>query len=439
MSHVKRTTLRLTAVVGVILILAGTGWLVFQPRRTILIFSTGSVNGLYHRLALQLKAAIESECPDLTIQLENSYGSNENLQRLDQRRCDLALVQNDGIGGDGVRSIAALYPEVLHFICRRDAAIGSLQDLSEHRTNIGASGSGTYQLTQSLLEFAGVEIAETLRSKYSFDTAKVRLENGDLDAGFFLVGIGSSVVTELLTTDAMRLLPISAGADSTAEPGMFVQGFRVHYPNVTADSIPMMAYRGHPAMPVPTLSVQAVLVCQNDLPSDVIRRVARTLFERRAVLARNEPTFSLLDERSATRGLQFPLHRGADAFYRRQEPSFLSEHAEAMGFIVTLLLVLWSGLGWMRSWVLQRRKNYIDTFYNEISEFLRRLPEISDISEFNELANDLRLLDRRAAEELVKERLDSNDSYLIYQNMSDMCRDAINESRQAFSKDSLHH
>ena len=126
-STLKR--LRALPVVLALLVTAVVWWnLQASHNQTVLVFSTGSEVGLYHRMASQIKAVVEASHPDIRIRLLASAGSNENITRLNGGEAQLALVQNDATGGQSVRSVAALYPEVLHLLCRSSANIRSLDD-----------------------------------------------------------------------------------------------------------------------------------------------------------------------------------------------------------------------------------------------------------------------------------------------------------------------
>ena len=150
-----------SVVVAMLVFVIALWWSLFASHKTVLVFTTGSGKGLYYRLATELKSVIEDNHPDIIIKLQTSAGSNENIKRLDAGEAQLGLAQNDVSGGKSVRSIAGIYPEVLHLLCRTDANIHSLPDLSGHHIGIGAPGSGTEQFTQNLLFFANVKTDAT--------------------------------------------------------------------------------------------------------------------------------------------------------------------------------------------------------------------------------------------------------------------------------------
>ena len=227
--------LRLLPVFAALLLVAGLWWWLRAPDQSVLVFTTGSQDGLYHRLATQIKSVLETNHPDLIIELRPSAGSSDNITRLDDNQAQLALVQNDALGGESVRSVAAVYPEVLHLLCRTNAGIRSLHDLSGKRVGIGATGSGTEQIVTNLLAFANVADGAD-PSRASFSASLKQLRAGELDAAFFLTGLGTPAICEALTDPQLALAPIHVNprGDTLAEiqARTFTKGFHVRYPHV---------------------------------------------------------------------------------------------------------------------------------------------------------------------------------------------------------------
>ena len=434
MNEITLKRLRLLPVIAALIFAGGLVWFLRSPEPTVVDFMTGSKDGLYHRLALQIKSAVESDHKDIIINLITSAGSRENIVHLDEGKAQLALVQNDAPGGSSVRSLAALYPEVLHLLCHTNSNIRSLRDLSGKRIGVGAPQSGTEQITTNLLTFAGVQVKaqDVLRSP--FGPTITQLRNGKLDAAFFLTGLGTPAISSALRDGELTLTPIHTGyvdansAENTSRT--LVNGFRIRYPHVSPNTIPLMAYSGKPTLPIPSLGVQAVLVCNKDTDIDIIERISRTIFNQRAVLSQKEPIFSGLDEQRAQSNLQFPLHEGAENYFRRKDPGFISENAEVMGFILTIILLGWSILSWLREWFTQNRKNKIDSYYQAVDDVINRLHDGTNLKEIDELEGELLKIRQRASAELVNEQLAANESYIIYQNMLNGCQAMLVRMRE---------
>ncbi len=429
MSEKTLQILRFLPVVVAITLLAFVGYYLLREEKHVLRFSTGSKLGLYHAMAKEMKASLEAKHPEIHIQLLTSAGSSENVNRIDEGAAELALVQNDASGGRAVRSVAGLYQEVLHLVCRNDSKIRSLADLKGKTIGIGAPGSGTEAISRALLEFSGVPSQGQFVKQLSFSEALDHLEVGTLDAGFFLTGLGAAVIPEAWRRGDMSLAAIAMkpgeGDESQSVAKAFSEGFRVHYPHIRAATIPMMAYAGRPKFPVPTMSVTAVLVCNENVDADIVEKVTRTLFEQRAVLSQRNSAFASLDEVAAQAGLQFPVHEGAEQFYRRSDPGFLASNAEAMGFILTLVLLVWSVVAWGQKVYAQGRKNRIDIYYKEVSDVNQRLNSITDLDNCNQCELTLNEIRQRASAELVDEQLAADDAYIIYQNMLNGCQEAL--------------
>ena len=82
-------------------------------------------------------------------------------------------------------------------------------------------------------------------------------------------------------------------------------------------------------------------------------------------------------------------------------------------------------------WYLQSRKNRIDTYYVAIDDVINRLHDGTDLKEINQLETELLKIRQRASEELVKEQLDADESFIIYQNMLNGCQQLLAQKKQA--------
>lgn len=411
-----------------IVVAAVFGWALLGESNEVVRISTGSSVGVYNRVAKQLGEAAFANRPN-SFKLMQSSGSQENIERLENGESDVAIVQNDAIGGSKIRSLAALYPEVLHLVCRKESNIGSLNDLVGKRINLGAKQSGTSQLTRELLRFAGLRLDVDSVVYSSFEQASAMFDAGQLDAAFFLMGIGSESINRLLSSGEMELVPIQIESpsrpDRLVEARDFVAGFQVHYPHASFYEIPIMAYSGRPQRPIASVGVEAVLVATEQLDSKIAGRLVETLFARRAVLARDLSLLSRLDETNAQLNLQFPLHPGAESYFQRNQPGFLAENAESIGLIVTLILLLGSAAASLHRWYEQSRKNHVDTYYEKIQILLTRIDDTQSTDSLLVIESELHKIERDACAELIDERLNADDSYLILQNMLQFAADQL--------------
>ena len=108
-------------------------------------------------------------------------------------------------------------------------------------------------------------------------------------------------------------------------------------------------------------------------------------------------------------------HPGAAAFYRREEPPFFVEYAEALSFGLTLLLAIYSVSIAIREWVRRRMKNRVDAYLLEVERLAEGDPTNDRDSLLRKLA-DLEALRRRVFADLVEERLLADEAFVILQN-----------------------
>ena len=104
------------------------------------------------------------------------------------------------------------------------------------------------------------------------------------------------------------------------------------------------------------------------------------------------------------------------------------KYAEAMGFILSACILLW-GLGsGVRKWLLQKRKDRIDKYYQAIEGIIGRLRENEEC--VDELEKELISLRKDALSELVREQLAADESFMIYQNMANGCQQLLAQKKQ---------
>ena len=436
---IRRGLIAFACIGAVIVGIMAVRWL--SPSQTSLTFATGQPGGLYHELAGAIAHEVQTSHPHISIELVETKGSLENVDRLAQGQADLALIQNDTVAGVEVRSLTTIHPELLHFLCRRYSEINSLYDLAGKKIAVGPRDSGSEKFTRELFQFLGIDQSSLGEIEYlPIQEANEKLIAGDLDALLFLTGLGNDACRQALQSGQVELKPLvipESGSDwAEAEPWArtLADGFRAHYPYVTPHTIPLLAYPGqtgspgHPRQPIATVGVQAVLVCHRHLPEDLAETLTRTIYEHRAVLSQKHAAFSHLEEKTASSRVQFPVHAGAELYLRRDEPGFLVKYAEAMGFILSACILLW-GLGsGVRKWLLQKRKDRIDKYYQAIESIIGRLRENEEC--VDELEAELISLRKDALSELVKEKLAADESFVIYQNMANGCQQLLAQKKQ---------
>ena len=170
--------------------------------------ASGGPQGAYYAFARAYARELAKE--GIRLEVLNTAGSVENIRLLREGRVDAALVQGgipDEAGNDGaLYSLGSLYYEPLWLFVRRDLAVSELRALKGLRITVGATGSGTRALALALrlLRDNGVTAVNSGLRLLGGKAAAQGLQQGGLDAAFFVVSPQSPLAQSLLHAADVR-------------------------------------------------------------------------------------------------------------------------------------------------------------------------------------------------------------------------------------------
>ena len=216
-------------------------WLLFRfldpaPPR-VLVMTTGSEGGSYHRFGLAMQRELAKQ--DLELQLRPSRGSLDNLQRLTDGsgEVQLGLIQSgtELLLEPGQRNqligLSALYHEPLWLFQRQGVDITRLSDLHDKRVAVGSEGSGTWAVLKGLFEQrqdgSRLDLLNNgLWRKMGSSAATDALLAGELDAAFLVLPADNRLVTRLAANPDISLVNL-AQADAFAARLHFLEALEV--------------------------------------------------------------------------------------------------------------------------------------------------------------------------------------------------------------------
>lgn len=180
---------------------------------------TGGKKGTYIQIGYDVAKIAETY--GLELNVIPSKGSIENIEAVRHRKLtQFGIVQSDVLSFlrsfrstdaamrdivDNTRIVFPLYNEEVHILAR--TGVNTLDDLNGARVGVGGKGSGTNLTASFILSTAGIVPGE--RVNLSAVDALRELENGSLDAFFYVAGVPASLFTELRKTKSYSLLPIT--------------------------------------------------------------------------------------------------------------------------------------------------------------------------------------------------------------------------------------
>ncbi len=397
-----------------------------RPRATLRI-SGGPPGGTYDALARGLGEVLARALAPLEVGVLQSAGSRENVERLERGECDLAFVQNDTQGAPSARALAVLYEEVLHLLVDPALPLTGVEELAGRSVSLGPAGSGTEALALSVLECFALRPDEIRARSMSPEESLAALAdpNQDLDAAFLLSALPSEAVIQACDAGHARLVSLGR-ADLPAGSGV-VDAIATAHPFYRAARIPVRMYGEHPRQPLATISVTALLAAPEGLEADLAQDVTELLFARRADLARSHPVALRFRERHSPDEVQLPFHAGALAHYLRDDPPLVVAYAEVIGLVVSFAAALFSLLFAWAARMRQRDKDRIDEYYKKLESVAARIQ--AESVPLLDLRAELYSIRHEAFERLINEKVQANESFLIFQNYLRALLDEIDTRR----------
>lgn len=187
-------------------------WLVdpAPPRQVSL--STGQDNSAYEEFGKKYAATLARH--GIKVTLQPSLGSQENLQRLNSGKTDIAFVQSGSTEHDdaerhGLISLGSLFTEPVWLFLREDKAVTELTQLKGMKINLGPEGTGVPGLFRQLLSVNGVEAKELTVSDLQNTPATVELLEGRIDGLVFSSAPEAPLIQMLLQTPGIKLFDFS--------------------------------------------------------------------------------------------------------------------------------------------------------------------------------------------------------------------------------------
>lgn len=338
---------RLLASLAITVLAAVGAWALIRflspdPPRVVQM-STGAPDGAYHQFALKYQRVLRDN--GITLELQPSSGSVENLQRLQQGRVAVGLVQ--GGLGPGVqdpladnadtplRTLATVSHEPLWVFSHTLNLDGGLGALKGRRVAVGAPGSGNRQLAMQLLATYGLVDAQgrwpagTELLDLGGVAAANALQAQQIDAVILVAAAQAPAVARLLDKPNIRLAALD-----------HVEGLARRFPFFQ----PVVLRRGAidpardiPPRDIPLLSTTANLVVQDSLHP----ALGYLLLEAARATHAGPGLFHRQGEFPSPVGTDFPLAEEADRYFKNGRP-FLQRYLPfwVANFVQRLVLTL---------------------------------------------------------------------------------------------------
>lgn len=285
-------------------------------------FGTGEVNGTYYPRGQFICKLINKYQIDNKIRcsVESTDGSIYNINAIQNEEFNFAISQSDTIyqatNGkknfkdnkvEKLRSVIAIYPELLTFIVNKKSKIKHIEDIRGKRINIGNPGSGSEFSTLELFSEYKIKKSDLLQasSLKATDTADA-LRDNKIDGYFFMVGHPAQNIK-----DSADSLPISILTINGKKIDKFLQK-NTYFSKAV---IPANLYEGI-TEPIETFGVKAVIISSTNVKEELVYNFVKIILENFDEFKKSHIVYKNITKESLLEGLGAPQHEGAKKYFK---------------------------------------------------------------------------------------------------------------------------
>ncbi|MCC8141745.1 MAG: TAXI family TRAP transporter solute-binding subunit [Lachnospiraceae bacterium] len=282
-------------------------------------FYTGGDQGTYYSFG-EVIAEHVKEDKNLSLLVETSGGSQDNLENIESGKAQFAWTQSDVMAyayngtrlfanGDQITNfsvLGSLYSEEVQIVTC-DPTIQSVDDLKGKTVSIGESGSGVYYNAMDVLEAYDISESQITPVYQGFGESTESLADGTIDAAFVVAGAPAQAITVLSETADIYIVSldedhINALKEISPYYGMCVIGSDVYG---TDDDIL-------------TVDVDAILIASDDVSDDDAYDLVSSIFDDVSFMEEAHEKGAELNLEDATSVTTVPYHPGAAKYYEEQ-------------------------------------------------------------------------------------------------------------------------
>ena len=328
--------------------------------------ATGSKEGQYYETALRYKKLLERQ--KVKVNILTSSGSVENIKLLNEKKADIAFVQN-GISlkenKNNLQAIASIYYEPLWlFYKSQDYTMDYIIQLITKKIAIGAEGSGTKDLALRLLKENGLNNKNSTIINEDSKNSKELLLEGKIDAMFIVSSAKSDIVKELLENPEINVFSFKR-AKAYSRKYTFLESLTLYEGTIDL-------YKNIPYENVNLLTTTASLIINEDFPEELTRLLLKEIKS----IHNNKGLFEKTNQFPNTSNLTIPLNEEAiryfnygDTWLEKIFPYWIASNLDRLKIFIipllTLLIPLLKGVFPLYRWSIRSK---IYRWYKEIYE-----------------------------------------------------------------------
>jgi len=390
-------------------------WYAWEHQEYSLRIAAGQRSGQAFQLIKAIQAVSRRHHPEIKIEVFETRGSLQNARLLERGAVDLATTRSDLVLGNRAHLVAELYSDAFQLIVRRDSGIRRIKDLIGKRIALPPEKSGAYESFWFVAAHYDLQPSDIEVYPGTQATTDWLLINGDVDALFRVRAPGDASIDKLIHKADAQVIAIPQAS-----------ALQLKQPALESGLIPQGSYRGRPPVPeedIKTVAVKQMLLVRKALPDAAVSKLTSVLFEHRRELIDLIPLAGSIAIPDRSTGTFLPIHPGAEAYYDRNDPSFLQENAEPIALFVSVLFILTSAYLQLST---RRRRRVLDAYNQELLALAKKARSARSFKTIDNCNTQLSLFVNRIVEAAGEGRINTQEFTLFnftYEAVEDAIRD----------------
>lgn len=281
-----------------------------------LTWGTTAASSTNYAYAVAVAQQMQSALPDVSVNVIETSGTPDNLQRMQGGSVQLVNLTSDVAGpayagtgayaenpAEDLRVLWYFQLSPYHFIVRADSGVSTVSDLEDRSFNPGLSGSATEQTVLQALEVAGVSPA---MAPGGLDDAVSAFKDRRIEGLVKAGPVPEPLMSELSISSEVSVVGFTDEQVAQIGDALPYLGFT---------SIPAGAYSGL-IDDVQTLALTLGVGADKDVESDVVYELTKAMWENHDSISAAHATLEGVDIPSLTMDqANSPLHCGAVLYY----------------------------------------------------------------------------------------------------------------------------
>ncbi len=362
--------------------------------------ATAGRGGFYFKFGTILKKHIEKNT-DYTVRILETKGSVDNRSYLLSGKADFAIMQAGSMSMNNLEAVAPLWSDFVQIVVDKKSGINSIKDFPGHNIGIGSKGSGTREISKSIMSHFRIN---TNKIGDNTKSLKNLFQNDSLD--------GVIETTSILNPNLQRLL--GSGNYKLISAGK-LEGLIYHKPYFSIDTIKPGVYSAVggpiPENEINTIAALAILTTKKEKLYKVVKKILPLLY----TLELNLEVPSLIkknDINNYNAWNLLPVHKASKGFYNPYEGvKIFSSAVETINQYKYLIIASFLGIFFLLyKFISRKRVSSEKEFIQNSKSIENSLKDIVKIENNQKEAKDMRLLKQYLNEALIVKKQGVNSA-----------------------------